>query len=111
MAKYEKTGLLAHVNRHKGNYGDFMQATDYHSAMNQIIAAGEAFMTVPASIRARCENDPGKFLEFVQNPDNEAEMRELGLLPARLVQDPDTLDPAPDPPTEPAPTPASAQAP
>ena len=100
MAKYQKTGLHAHVNRHQGNYGDFMQATDYHTAMNQIIAAGDAFNTVPAEIRAKFENDPGKFLEFCQNTDNLDEMREIGLLPAKRQQDPSTLDPVPTPPED-----------
>ena len=105
MAKQQKTGLTAHVSKHQGYYGDFMAATDYHSAMNQILAAGEAFNSVPAEIRAQFDNDPGKFLEFCQNPENEEPMRELGLLPAKVQEDPSTLDPAPTPP-QPASTPA-----
>ena len=101
MAKHQKTGLIAHVNQHQGNYGDFMEATDYHTAVNQIMAAGDAFMTVPADIRAHFDNDPGEFLEFCQNPENLDEMRELGLLPPKRAQDPSTLDPPPTPPTNP----------
>ena len=111
MAKYQKTGLLAHVNRHHGNYGDFMQATDYHTAHNQMLAAEEAFLSVPAKIRATFENDPGKFLEFCQNPDNLDEMREIGLLPPKLAEDPSTLDPPPTPPNPSNPAPAATSAP
>lgn len=98
MRRYEKTGMINHVNKHQGEYGDFINAPDYHSAMNQIIEARESFMTIPARIRARFGNDPAEFLAFVQDPANEAEMREMGLLPAQRPQDPDTLDPPPEAP-------------
>ena len=111
MAKYQKTGLHSHVSHHQGNYGDFMQATDYHTAMNQIIAAGDAFNSVPAEIRAHFENDPGKFLAFVQDPENESGMRELGLLPTLRAPDPDTLDPAPTGPNNPRTAPATSSTP
>ena len=82
MKKYEKTGILEHRNNYEGRYGDFLSAPDYHSAMNAICAADEMFMSVPASIRQRFGNDPAAFLEFVQDPENLDEVRELGLAKA-----------------------------
>lgn len=41
-------------------YGDFSQVSDYHSALNMVIAADHAFMAMPADIRARFDNDAGK---------------------------------------------------
>lgn len=83
MKQYERNGLLAHVNQYQGQYGDFTHAPgDFHEAMNQTVAAREMFMTLPAKIRDRFNQDPGEFLDFTQDPANEAEMRELGLLPA-----------------------------
>jgi len=79
MKKYEKTGLLDHLNTHEGNYGNFIGYADYHSSMNAIREAGEAFMTIPAGVRAKFGNDPALFLEFVQNPDNKEEMIKMGL--------------------------------
>ena len=38
------------------------------------------FMTVPAHIRAEFDNDPAKFLAFVQDDANTEKMREMGLL-------------------------------
>jgi len=40
------------------------------------------FEELPSTIRAQFENNPEKFLEFVQNPDNLDKMRELGLAKA-----------------------------
>jgi len=82
MARFEKTGLVDHVNTHQGDYGDFTGAWDYHSSYNQILAAQAAFESLPAKMRARFGNQPGQFLEFVDDPENEDEMREMGLIPS-----------------------------
>ncbi len=79
MKKFKKTGLITHTNTHKGNYGDFIGATDYHNSLNQIHAAQDAFATVPSEIRAKFDNDAGLFLDFVQDPENRDEMIEMGL--------------------------------
>ncbi len=106
MAKYEKTGILEHVNEHQGNYGDFADVEDYQTSVNKVIAAKEMFMGIPARIRADFENDPGKFLDFATNPENEEAMREYGLLPKKNVIPPvDESHPEdnPEEPAEPAP--------
>ena len=79
MKKYEKTGVLTHVREHQGQYGDFISAMDYHSAMNAIVRADEMFMDLPAAVRARFGNDPAAFLGAAQDPERIEEMRELGL--------------------------------
>lgn len=83
MSKYQKTGLITHVKRHGGNYSDLSDVVDYHDAMNRIIKAQDAFNSLPSSIRAKFNNDPGQFVEFVSNPKNEKEMIELGLATAK----------------------------
>ncbi len=106
MAKYEKTGLIDHMNTHQGQYGHFVDVQDYQSAMNQVIEAREAFMSLPSSLRSRFANDPHEFLQFVNDPANDDEMRDMGLLPSEATEEP--LTPADDdPPTiEPEPEPA-----
>lgn len=59
---------------------DFIEATDYHTALNQLIAANESFMQMPADVRARFQNDPGKFLDFVHDDKNRDEAQKLGIL-------------------------------
>jgi len=81
MRQHEKGLLVDHLNAHRGDYGDFIDAPDYHTALNRIHEADKAFMTIPAHIRAEFNNDPAEFLDFAQNPDNLDDMREMGLAP------------------------------
>lgn len=78
---YQRTGILQHAAAYQGRYGNFISAPDYQAAMNALIEADEMFASLPAKVRNRFENDPAKFLEFAQDPSNEAEAREMGLLP------------------------------
>lgn len=81
MAKYIKTGLIDHVQQYAGEYMDLASDPDFHTSMNKVKAAEAMFLTVPAAVRAVFDNDPGKFLEFVTDPDNIDEIREMGLAP------------------------------
>lgn len=80
LAKYKRTGVLEHARVYQGQYGDFTDITDYHSAMNVVKAADEMFMGLPAQVRKLFSNDPGEFLEFAENPENREKMIELGLI-------------------------------
>lgn len=60
--------------------GDFLDAMDFHSAMNVVRASEEAFMQMPADVRARFANDPGRFLDFVNDDANRDEARKMGIL-------------------------------
>lgn len=95
--------------------GDFTEVTDYQTAMNLLLQAQEAFLTIPAEVRAEFQNDPQRFLEFASDPANLPRMKEMGLgrverpLPApvdvRLVPTPQVRDgnvPSAAGPAEPA---------
>lgn len=56
--------------------------SDYHLALNTVLAGDEAFMTLEAKVRSRFNNDVGQFLDFVANPANRDEAIALGLIPA-----------------------------
>jgi len=66
-------------------YADFEEVLDFHSAMVAVRKAETAFMTMPADVRARFANDPGRFVDFCSDEKNLAEMKELGLTRADLV--------------------------
>lgn len=68
--------------------GDFTGITDFHTAMNVVKSAEAAFMELPANIRARFENDPGKVLNFLNNENNREEAISLGILekPAEITR-------------------------
>ena len=94
MAKYEKTQMLTHLNTHQGNYGSFIGYADYHTSMNAIRLAEEMFMAIPATTRAEFDNDPARFLEFVQDEKNHDRMVELGLAYAKPSEVPPGAEPA-----------------
>jgi phage internal scaffolding protein len=79
MRKFEKTGLIAHMNKYQGNYADLPDAGDLQDAMNTILVAQQMFDALPAKVRKEFDNDPSAFLNFAQDPANYDEMVELGL--------------------------------
>lgn len=79
LKKYKVSGLVEHVNKYEGKYGDFSDAKSYQEAMNLVIKGEEAFMSLPANVRVKFNNDPVEFLDFVGNPANKEEMINLGL--------------------------------
>ena len=87
LRQFNITGLLPE-NTLSPQYGDFTGVQDYHSALNQVIAAEDEFMALPATLRARFNNDPAKLIEFLNNPENKNEAVSLGLInnPAEMPQ-------------------------
>lgn len=68
-------------------FGDFSDLPTLQEAHNKLIEANEMFMSLPSSIRKRFGNDPIAFVDFCQNEENVAEMRELGILPKLYYTD------------------------
>jgi len=79
VKRYQKEGILTHVNSRVGSYSDLIGFSDYHTSLNQIIAAQNSFNSLPSTLRSRFRNDPAEFLAFTQNPENFDEMVKLGL--------------------------------
>ena len=97
MEKYERHGLVTHVNQYEGEYADVTGAVDYHEALNIARDAEAMFMTLPSRVREEYGNDPGAFLDAVDDPGQKDRLVELGILKA----DDDAL-PSPAEPKEPA---------
>lgn len=66
-------------------YGDFSNITDFHTAMNATAKAREAFAELPADIRAKFENDPGKYVDFCLDEKNLPDLRKMGLLSQEAI--------------------------
>lgn len=119
MAKYVKTGVLEHANKHAGSYG-FASSADFKESLEIIQTAQEMFDELPSQIRTKFENNPADFLDFVQDPANATEMYELGLsdinpnitLPVgtEVSSVPTGGNPGPQPAQPPAPQPAQPAA-
>jgi len=66
--------------------GDFSEVVDYRTALEQVAKADEAFMALPAKVRARFSNDAAEFLDFVHNPANKEELVSMGLANPPVVE-------------------------
>lgn len=92
MAKYEKSGLLMHVNANEGFYADVSAVPDYQGALAIVRKSDEMFMSLPAEIRSRFDNDPAKYLAFCSDPANKQVMQDMGMLAKDPVADPSLAD-------------------
>jgi len=82
IARYRRTGQIPMRNG-APFYGDFTGADDFHSAQNRLAEANQMFMLIPAEIRDRFDNDPGKLIEFLSKEENRKEAEEIGLIPPK----------------------------
>lgn len=82
VKRFGLTGTLPQSLR-MPEYADYDAIFDFQSAQAVILQAQEQFMTIPADIRARFENSPQLFTEFVLDPKNVEETVRLGLAVAR----------------------------
>lgn len=79
LRKYQKTGLIDHVNKHQGDYSDLTDSVTFTEAMHVIQDAAESFETLPSSIRKQFKNNPQEFLDFVSDNSNADRLVEMGL--------------------------------
>lgn len=83
MKRFRKTGQLAHVRADQPFYGDFTEPMDYMSCLDRVDAAQEGFLSLPAAVRQMVGNDPAKFLEAIQDPEQMELMMDAGLRVAK----------------------------
>lgn len=73
-------GMELPENFRPPQYADFTGISDYHSAMNQVAQANEAFDAMPAKLRARFNNSPADLMAFLEDDSNRSEAERLGLV-------------------------------
>lgn len=59
--------------------GDFTEVVDYRTALEMLRQADEGFLTIPAEVRARFDNNAGAFVDFMSDPANLDEIKKMGL--------------------------------
>lgn len=79
LKRYEENGVLPDMIRANPQYGDFSNVPSYQEALETVMKAEEQFGALPAKIRERFNNNPASMLEFVNDPENGAEMIKLGM--------------------------------
>lgn len=102
MARYQKTGVISHVNKADGMYLDVSEVADLATAMQIVSDANDAFMQLPSAARAGFDNDPVKFVEFAGKAESLPKLREWGLAPPEKLPEPPVRVEVVSPPTAPA---------
>lgn len=97
LSQYRRTGVLTHIraNASAGVYTDLPSEVDYQAALHTVMAAADAFDSLPAKVRARFNNDPEQFLAAFRDPDLEDELLKLGLLKPKASDQAPGADPSP----------------
>lgn len=98
LKQYQRTGILTHIAAAPPVYGDLPDPIDYQEALNQVMAADQAFAALPASIRDEFRNEPAELLQALADPAKGDRLRELGIL--RPLPAADQAAPAPAAPKE-----------
>lgn len=96
VERFGVTGQLPEAPDHIPTYGDFTGIGDYRQALDAVSSANAAFMSLPANIRERFDNDPALFVDFCSSTDpaDRSEAIELGLIPPPAK--PDGVIPSPE---------------
>jgi len=86
--RYIKSGtpIPQDTSAYYADVADAQEKFDYQTIQNTIIEADRAFMTLPATIRERFQNDPPQLLQFLENPNNRSEAERLGIIPEKQPQ-------------------------
>lgn len=80
VRKFQADGQLPYNVKENPQYGDYSAVPSYQEAMNIVRDAEDRFNALPAMLRKRFDNDPGQFIEFVNNPDNVNTLKEFKML-------------------------------
>lgn len=95
MKKYMRTGQVTHLAANAGRFSDVSEVGSYHEAVQRVRESEKFFLGLSTDIRSFFDNDTALFMDFILDPANAEEIRELGL-------DQLTLELEPVAPEEPA---------
>lgn len=79
IKQYDRTGLIANVNKGVAQYGDYSKINEYQVNLNMVKEAEQSFGELPSEIRQQFNNNAGLFFEFATNPKNSEKMIQMGL--------------------------------
>lgn len=85
VARFQKSGQLPPTLRGEPFYGDVSEFGDLQDSLIRIQEADALFMSFPAHIRERFQNDKVKFVQFMSDERNYDEAVKLGIVQAKPV--------------------------
>lgn len=97
ISRYLKSGVLPPISLGEPFYGDVTGFSGLADSLIKIQEADRLFMSYPADVRERFDNDKVKFIDFLENPDNRDEAIKLGLILKPVAPEAPAPGPGPDP--------------
>jgi phage internal scaffolding protein len=79
LKDYARTGFIKHANQNAGQYDD-VTSVDFQTAMDTVANVKSMFENLPSQVRAEFQNEPTRFLDYVQNPANAKALEQRGIL-------------------------------
>lgn len=76
LGAYSKTGVISHLNKFEPRYGDYANF-DFFEAQLVINSGNDIFNALPSEVRREFDQDPTKFFDFVNDPENKDRLAEL----------------------------------
>ncbi len=76
LEKGAKTGSLSHLQRYGAKYGDFADI-DWENIPLQLAEGRQVFNELPAEIKREFNQNPGKFYDYVTDPQNRHRVSKL----------------------------------
>ncbi len=96
LKRYSATGVDPFANRIvDARFGDFSNYESFLTAQTKLAQVRQGFDNLPSEIRAKFNNNINAFMEFVTNPENEAELVSLGLVKQSASETQSTTGTAP----------------
>lgn len=80
MGRWVATRHLPSMERRAPMYGDFSDVRSFQASLDLVREMQQSFLELPSKVRTLFDNNPQKLLEFVQDPDNQEQAIELGLM-------------------------------
>lgn len=101
IKKYRETGVIDRINQKHPQYLDMTGSKTLHEAYNMMTQAQESFMELPSNVRKDFNNDPGLFVDFMQDPKNREKIEAYGFDASYLPEAPVRPAPTPEPVDDP----------
>lgn len=112
VRRYAKMGQPLTAMPDPSTYQDLTSRPDYLQANIIVAKANQAFAELPSRVRARFQNDPSVFMEFMSDPSNADEGVKLGLFkktPVPAAPTPSNPPKSPSNPPNPGKSPRSSK--
>ncbi len=79
VERFAKTGLISHLAEGVPQFVDVSELSDYRTVIEQVRKVDEYFAGLPAKVRSVFENDPSRFMDFLESGASAEDLKKLGL--------------------------------